>query len=65
MKKIKRAALFFILFVFFTAFSHAQEERRGFYIDVGGGWAWLSYPEPLNTQVKKSGKCFRHHEADY
>ena len=33
---------------------YAQEEKRGFYIDVGGGWAWISYPDPFNTSVKNT-----------
>ena len=53
---MKKAAVVLALLVFLGVFSHAQEERRGFYFDIGAGWAWIIYPEPFNTQVKNIAK---------
>jgi len=48
---MKKLYLFLAILLFLGAITHAQE-RRGFYIDVGLGWAWIKYPEPFNGEVK-------------
>ena len=55
MKKI--FVILFLLFIF-GSFVYAQDEgvQRGFYIDVGLGWSWISYPEPLDSSVKAVSK---------
>ena len=53
----KRAGLLLVL-VFLGVLIYAQDsgESRGFYIDVGGGWSFIKYPEPFNTNVKNVAK---------
>ena len=50
---MKKVLVCMILLMFMGTFINAQE-RRGFYFDIGAGWGWIKYPEPLNTSVKKA-----------
>lgn len=53
---MKKAAILLALLVTLGVLAGAQEETRGFYIDVGGGWTWIKYPDPFNTMVKNIAK---------
>ena len=51
---MKKVLAFMLLLMIVGAFVYSQEEytRRGFYIDIGAGWGWIKYPEPLNSAMK-------------
>jgi len=47
---LKKIIILAALVLILSAALNAQD-TRGFYIDAGGGWTFVSYPEPFNSRI--------------